>query len=169
GGVVKGLAGTVTGLADSGSSRREMLRWLFTRTRRSRAQRPSMRCAPASAPKSNAEPKPWPSRRHGGDHKVSVRRASAVGDFTARAVRPYENATAGRPSDQLKLKAQVRAPWRRVFVSASQSHSFVAPGDPGLQFAQVVVRAADADGEERDAQVQELRAEFVRLALDAAG
>src|SRR5207248_7744068 len=81
----------------------------------------------------------------------------------------YENATAGRPSDQLKLKAQVRAPWRRVFVSASQSHSFVAPGDPGLQLAQVVVGAADADGEQGDAQVQELRAEFVRLALDAAG
>ena len=30
GGVVKGLAGTVTVLADSGFSRTEMLRWLFT-------------------------------------------------------------------------------------------------------------------------------------------
>ena len=44
-GVVKGLAGTITVLADSGFSRTEMLRWLFTDGRHAAGQHPDQRAA----------------------------------------------------------------------------------------------------------------------------
>src|SRR3954453_4799464 len=44
----------------------------------------------------------------------------------------------------------------------------VAPGEPLLQRAEVVVRAAHADRERRDTQVEELGAQLVRLALHTA-
>ena len=51
-GIVKGLAGTITVLADSGFSRTEMLRWLFDHRRDAcRAAPRSTPCAPATAPR----------------------------------------------------------------------------------------------------------------------